>query len=173
MRHEIVVPKKLSLYYSEQSEQNGANGQEEYRSRRAQINKQDDFAEKNYKVLLHESKEDNLCLSLSQRLSFCRETEHAIKHDDRSLHVKETWVKSFNSFGCFSGINLKVPKFFEFWVALSRPSTRNKTRTRVSLMDFCPWTLCMKWCWVILGSWISSLVLTRTWMRKVKTGISE
>ena len=59
MRHEIVVPKKqLLLYYSEQSEQNGANGQEEYRSRRAQINKQDDFAEKNYKVLLHESKED-------------------------------------------------------------------------------------------------------------------
>ena len=80
----------LLLSYSQQSEQNGANGQEEYRSRRAQINKQDDFAEKNYKVLLHESKEDNLCLSLSQRLSFCRETEHAIKHDDRSLHVKET-----------------------------------------------------------------------------------
>ena len=59
MRHEIVVPKKRALLsYSEQSEQNGANGREEYRSRRAQINKQDDFAEKNYKVVLHQSKED-------------------------------------------------------------------------------------------------------------------
>lgn len=175
MRHEIVVPKKRAftlLFRTIWTKWRKRPGGIQIKTC---TNKQARWLcwEELQSFITWIERRHNLCLSLSQRLSFCRETEHAIKHDDRSLHVKETWVKSFNSFGCFSGIDLKVPKFFEFWVALLRPSTRNKTRERVSLMDFCPWTLCMKWCWVILGSWISSLPLTRTWMRKVKTGISE